>query len=124
MTSGMDRKASYPRGPYGPAMPTTRSPLVVLGGLVAVAFLPLLVMWVAVSDVGTFAYFFGFAIYFLVAHIALPGWVYLDATGRGSDSATAWTGLCFLVPVVGVVLYYFVGQPDAPYETDPRARAP
>jgi len=105
-------------------MPTTRSPLVVLGGLVAVAFLPLFVMWVAISDVGTFAYFVGFAIYFLVAHVALPGWVYLDATGRGSGSAAAWSGLCFLVPFVGFVVYYFLGQPDAPYEMGAEARAP
>ncbi len=105
-------------------MPTTRSPLAVLGGLVAIAFLPLVVMWVAISDVGTFAYFFGFAVYFLVVHVALPGWVYLDATGRGSDAATAWTGLCFLVPLLGVVAYYFIGQPDAAYEAGPDARAP
>lgn len=105
-------------------MPTTRSPIAVLGGLVAVAFLPLLVMWVAISDIGTFAYFFGFAVYFLTAHVVLPGWVYLDATGRGSDAATAWTALCFLVPVVGGVVYYVVGRPDAAYEAGPDARAP
>jgi high-affinity Fe2+/Pb2+ permease len=105
-------------------MPTTRSPLVVLGGLVAVAFLPLVIMWVAISDIGTFAYFLGFAIYFLVAHVALPGWVYLDATGRGSDSATAWTGLSFLVPFLGFAAYYFLGQPDAPYEAGAEAKAP
>jgi hypothetical protein len=104
-------------------MATTRSPLIVLGGLVAVAFLPLLVMWIVVTDVGTFAYFAGFALYFLVAHVALPGWVYLDATGRGSDAALAWTVLCFFLPFVGFVVYYFLGQPDAPYEVDPAARA-
>jgi len=105
-------------------MPTTRSPIAVLGGLVAVAFLPLLIMWVVISDLGTFAYFLGFAVYFLVAHVALPGWVYLDANGRGSDAATTWTGLCFLLPFVGFVVYYFVGQPDADYEVAPDARAP
>jgi hypothetical protein len=105
-------------------MATTRSPIVVLGGMVAVAFLPLLVMWVAISDLGTFAYFLGFAVYFLVAHVALPGWVYLDATGRGSDAATPWTVLCFFVPIVGVAAYYFVGQPDADYELGAEARAP
>ena len=120
----LDRKASYRRGSNIDVMPTTRSPIAVLGGLVAVAFLPLLVMWVAISDVGTFAYFLGFAIYFLVAHVVLPGWVYIDATGRGSDSAIAWTGLCFLVPFVGFAVYYFLGQPDAAYEVDPSARAP
>ncbi|WP_144904792.1 PLDc N-terminal domain-containing protein [Halobellus captivus] len=97
-------------------MATTRSPFIVLMGLIAVAFLPLLVMWVAVTDVGTFAYFAGFALYFLVAHLALPGWVYLDATGRGSDSAIGWTAFNFFVPFVGFVAYYFLGRPDAPYE--------
>jgi high-affinity Fe2+/Pb2+ permease len=105
-------------------MATTRSPFVVLGGLVAVAFVPLVAMWVAVSDLGTFAYFVGFVLYFLVAHVVLPGWVYLDATGRGSDSATAWAGICFFLPFVGFVAYYFLGQPDAPYEAEPSARAP
>ncbi|WP_049985582.1 PLDc N-terminal domain-containing protein [Halobellus rufus] len=96
-------------------MATTRSPFVVLAGLVAVAFLPLLVMWIAVTDLGTFAYFAGFGLYFVVAHLALPGWVYIDATGRGSDSATGWTVLAFLVPFVGFVAYYFLGRPDGPY---------
>ena len=102
-------------------MATTRSPLVVLGGLVAVAFLPLLVMWIVVTDVGTFAYFAGFALYFLVAHVALPGWVYIDATGRGSESAVGWTGICFFLPFVGFVAYYFLGRPDAPYEAGANA---
>lgn len=105
-------------------MATTRSPLAVLGGLVAVAFVPLAAMWIAISDLGTFAYFVGFALYFLVAHVALPGWVYIDATGRGSDSATAWAGICFFVPFAGFAAYYFVGQPDAPYEMGAEARAP
>jgi hypothetical protein len=104
-------------------MATTRSPLVVLGGLVILALLPLLVMWIAVTDAVTFAYFAAFALYFLVAHVALPAWVYIDATGRGSDSATGWTALCFLVPFVGFVVYYFLGQPDAPYEAGVRPRA-
>ncbi|MGQ4556364.1 PLDc N-terminal domain-containing protein [Halobellus sp. GM3] len=105
-------------------MATTRSPLVVLGGLVAVAFLPLVVMWIVVTDVVTFAYFAGFALYFLLAHVALPAWVYLDATGRGSDSAVGWTALSFLLPFVGFVAYFFLGRPDAPYEAgvDPRVR--
>jgi len=105
-------------------MATTRSPFVVLAGLVAVAFLPLLVMWFAVTEIVTFVYFAGFALYFLVAHLALPGWVYIDATGRGSDSAVGWTVLAFLVPFVGFAAYYFLGQPDAPYEVGPDARAP
>lgn len=105
-------------------MATTRSPLVVLGGLVAVAFVPVFVMWVAISDLGFAIYFFGFAVYFLVAHVALPGWVYLDANGRGSDSPLGWTALTFLLPLLGFVIYYFVGQPDAPHEieTGPQAR--
>ncbi|MFA1609731.1 PLDc N-terminal domain-containing protein [Halobellus rubicundus] len=104
-------------------MATTRSPLVVLGGLVAVAFVPLFVMWLVIADLGTLAYFFGFAVYFLVAHIALPGWVYLDANGRESGSPLGWTALAFLLPFLGFVIYYFVGQPDAPHEVeaDPRA---
>ncbi|RLM56721.1 hypothetical protein DVK02_09535 [Halobellus sp. Atlit-31R] len=104
-------------------MATTRSPIVVLGGLVAVAFLPLLVMWILVTDVGTLAYFVGFALYFLVAHVVLPGWVYLDATGRGSGAVISWTALCFFVPFVGFLAYYVIGQPDAPYEVDAPARA-
>lgn len=105
-------------------MATTRSPIAVLGGMVAVAFVPLVAMWVAISDLGTFAYFLGFALYFVVAHVALPGWVYIDATGRGSDSATAWAGICFFIPFAGFAAYYFLGQPDAAYEADPRARTP
>ncbi|WP_311170359.1 PLDc N-terminal domain-containing protein [Halobellus ordinarius] len=97
-------------------MATTRSPIVVLGGLLLVAFLPLIVMWIVVTDVGTFAYFAGFALYFLIAHVGLPGWVYLDATGRGSDSAVGWTALSFLLPVVGFIAYYVLGRPDATYE--------
>ena len=104
-------------------MATTRSPFVVLGGLVAVAFVPLFAMWLVVADAGTLAYFFGFALYFLVAHVALPGWVYLDANGRGSDASLTWTGIAFFVPVVGFAAYYFLGQPDAPHEVDAEPRA-
>ena len=105
-------------------MATTRSPIVVLVGLVAVAFLPLLAMWFFITDIGTFAYFAGFGLYFLVVHLALPGWVYIDATGRGSDSPIGWTVMAFFVPVIGFLVYYFLGQPDAPYEVNSDARAP
>ncbi|MFB6250644.1 MAG: PLDc N-terminal domain-containing protein [Halobellus sp.] len=103
-------------------MATTRSPLVLLGGLVTVAFIPLFAMWLVVADLGTLAYFFSFALYFLIAHVALPGWVYLDANGRGSDAPLTWTGITFLLPFVGFVAYYFLGQPDAPHRADADAR--
>ena len=105
-------------------MATTRSPLVLLGGLVAVAFVPLFAMWLVIADVGRLVYFFAFALYFIVAHVVLPGWVYLDANGRGSDAPLTWTGITFLLPFVGFVAYYFLGQPEAPHRTDADARPP
>jgi hypothetical protein len=98
-------------------MRTTRSPIVLLAGLVAAAFVPLVVMWAAVGGVEGAAYLVGFALYFLVVHVAIPGRVYVDARARGSTSAPAWTAFAFLVPLVGAAVYFLVGQrlasPDA-----------
>ncbi|MFC6826981.1 PLDc N-terminal domain-containing protein [Halopelagius fulvigenes] len=91
-------------------MATTRSPILILVGLVAAAFVPLAVMWAAVGGVEGVAYLLGFAVYFLVFHVALPGRVYFDARERGSNSVLAWTALAFFLPLVGAALYFLVGQ--------------
>ncbi|SFF78373.1 Phospholipase_D-nuclease N-terminal [Halopelagius inordinatus] len=91
-------------------MATTRSPILILVGLVAAAFVPLAAMWAVVGDVELLAYFLGFAVYFLVFHVAVPGHVYFDSRARGSNSVLAWTALSFLLPVVGAAVYFLVGQ--------------
>lgn len=95
-------------------MPSTRSPIVVLAGLLVVAFVPLLVMWVVIADAGLLGYFLGFALYFVVFHVALPARVYLDAVPLGREKALAWTALAFVVPLLGAMLYFLVGRPSRP----------
>jgi hypothetical protein len=97
-------------------MPSTRSPIVVLVGLLVVAFVPLLVMWAVIADVELLGYFLGFALYFVVFHVALPARVYLDAIPLGRDKALLWTALAFVVPLLGAALYFLLGRP-------PRAEA-
>jgi hypothetical protein len=92
-------------------MPSTRSPILLLAGLIAVAFVPLLVMWVVVGGTELLGYFVGFAVYFLVFHVALPAKVFLDARPHGRDRALLWTALAFVVPLLGAALYFLVGRP-------------
>ncbi|SFR35131.1 Phospholipase_D-nuclease N-terminal [Halogeometricum rufum] len=88
----------------------TRSPLVILAGLVLVAFVPLAVMWVTVAGWGGLGYLLGFAVYFLVFHVLVPARVYVHARDRGSNSKLAWTALAFVLPILGAALYFLVGM--------------
>jgi hypothetical protein len=99
-------------------MATTRSPMLILGVMVIAAFFPLIILWTVTTNLRSLLYFIGFALYFLIAHIALPGWVYLDANGRESDAALTWTITAFILPVIGFVCYYMLGQPDAPHRVE------
>jgi hypothetical protein len=91
-------------------MPSTRSPIVVLAGLVVVAAVPLVVMWAAVGGLELLGYLVGFAVYFLAVHVFVPARVYLDAVHRGRNGALTWTAVAFLLPLVGAALYVLVGR--------------
>ena len=86
-------------------MASLRSPLALFVGFFVFISVPLVAMWVSVGDVSLLAPLLGFMLYFLVAHVALPGWVYLDARSAGNGNAVAWTAVTFLVPVVGALVY-------------------
>ncbi|WP_380674389.1 PLDc N-terminal domain-containing protein [Salinigranum sp. GCM10025319] len=85
-------------------MASLRSPVVLFVGFLVFVTVPLVAMWVAVGDLALLARLGGFVVYFLVAHVALPAWVYLDARSAG-DNAVAWTVVAFLVPLVGALVY-------------------
>ncbi|ADQ68499.1 hypothetical protein C499_08442 [Halogeometricum borinquense DSM 11551] len=91
-------------------MATTRSPLAVLAGLVLVAFIPLVVMWVTVMGWDNLGYLLYFAIYFVVIHILLPSRVYIHARDHGSNAKLAWTALAFFIPLVGALVYFLVNM--------------
>jgi hypothetical protein len=86
-------------------MASLRSPVALFVGFFVFVSVPLVAMWVAVGDLSLLASLVGFMLYFLVAHVALPGWVYLDARAAGNDNAVAWTVVTFLVPFVGALVY-------------------
>jgi hypothetical protein len=86
-------------------MASLRSPLALFVGFFVFVSIPLVAMWVAVGDLSILAPLLGFMLYFLVFHVALPGWVYLDARSGGNGNAVAWTAVTFLVPVVGALVY-------------------
>jgi apolipoprotein N-acyltransferase len=86
-------------------MASLRSPVAIFVGFLVFVSLPLVAMWVSVGDPALLGRLLGFAVYFLVAHVALPAWVYLDARTAGNDSAVAWTVVTFLVPFVGALVY-------------------
>lgn len=87
----------------------TRSPLSLLALLVLAAFVPLVVMWVAVSGWDGIGYLIGFALFFLVFQVLVPARVYVHARANGSNAVLAWTGLAFVLPILGAVVYYLVG---------------
>jgi hypothetical protein len=89
-------------------MASLRSPLALFVGFFVFVSIPLVAMWVAVGDLSILAPLLGFMLYFLVFHVALPGWVYLDARSAGNDYAVAWTVLSFFVPLVGALVYLFL----------------
>jgi apolipoprotein N-acyltransferase len=86
-------------------MASLRSPVALFVGFFVFVTVPLVAMWIAVGDPAVLARLAGFALYFLVVHVALPGWVYLDARSAGNDYAVAWTVVTFLVPLVGALVY-------------------
>lgn len=86
-------------------MASLRSPVAIFAGFLVFVSVPLVAMWVSVGDVALLVRLFGFVVYFLVVHVALPAWVYLDARTAGDDSAVAWTVVTFLVPLVGALVY-------------------
>ncbi|MDS0295911.1 hypothetical protein [Halogeometricum luteum] len=88
----------------------TRSPLSLLALLVLAAFVPLVVMWVAVSGWGEIGYLIGFALFFVVFQVLVPARVYFHARANGRDAVLAWTGLAFVLPILGAVLYLLVGM--------------
>jgi hypothetical protein len=57
----------------------------------------------------------------LLITAGLTYWVYKDSSGRGGDNAALWaigTAVCCFIALIPlgvgiVVLYYFVGRPDA-----------
>lgn len=87
----------------------TRSPLSLLALLVLAAFVPLVAMWVAVSGWDGIGYLIGFALFFLVFQVLVPARVYVHARANGSNAVLAWTGLAFVLPVLGALVYYLVG---------------
>lgn len=87
----------------------TRSPLSLLALLVLAAFVPLVVMWVAVSGWDEIGYLIGFALFFLVFQVLVPARVYVHARANGSNAVLAWTGLAFVLPILGPLVYYLVG---------------
>lgn len=81
--------------------------LVLLLGLVVLAFAPLAVLWSARLDAGYLGLFAGFVGYFLAFHVYAPYRVHRDATRRGAN-ATLWTVVAFFLSLVGVGAYYLV----------------
>ena len=86
-------------------MASLRSPLALFVGFFVFVTVPLVAMWIAVGDLALLLPLAGFVVYFLAVHVALPGWVYLDARSSGNDHAVAWTVVAFLVPLVGGLVY-------------------
>ena len=89
-------------------MASLRSPVALFVGFLVFVSIPLVAMWLAVGDLTLLARLGAFALYFLVAHVALPAWVYLDARPAEHSSAVAWTVVTFLVPFVGALVYLLV----------------
>jgi hypothetical protein len=87
--------------------------LLLLLAFVALAFVPLVLLWgtrLSAGPLGGFAgvgVFVGFVAYFLVFHVYLPYRVYADARRRGAN-APAWTAVAFFLPLLGVVAYFLV----------------
>ena len=78
--------------------------LVLLFGLVVLAFAPLAVLWSTRLDAGYLGLFAVFVGYFLVFHVYAPYRVHRDATRRGAN-ATLWTVVAFFLSVVGLAAY-------------------
>lgn len=78
--------------------------LLLLVGLLVLAFVPLVVLWSTRLDPAPLGLFVAFVGYFLAVHVYLPYRVHRDATRRGAD-ATLWTIAAFFLPLVGVAAY-------------------
>ena len=81
--------------------------LVLLLGLVVLAFAPLAVLWSTRLDAGYLGLFVVFAGYFLAFHVYAPYRVHRDAARRGAN-ATLWAAVAFFLSLVGVGAYYLV----------------
>ena len=79
--------------------------LVLLFGLIVLAFVPLIVLWSMRLSLGQLGLFVGFAGYFLAFHVYAPYRVNRDATRRGAN-ATLWTAVAFFLSFVGVAAYF------------------
>ena len=86
-------------------MAQTRSPALLLVGLVLLLFLPMVAMWAIAGPGDLLGPFLLFGVYFLVGHVAVPGWVYLDATRRADRWRTLFTAVAFFIPIAGPVGY-------------------
>ena len=84
-------------------MARTRSPALLLVGLVLLLFVPMAVMWAVAGPGELLGRFLLFGVYFLVGHVAVPGWVYLDATRRADRWRARGAAGAVLVPVAGPV---------------------
>lgn len=45
-----------------------------------------------------------------ILFIGLPLWTYLDAQKHSSNSPPLWALLVFLVPLIGLILYFLLGR--------------
>lgn len=85
-------------------MANLRGTLTFALGLVALLAVPLLVLWVTQFGIGATLAVVPPA---LLLFVAVPGWTYLDARGRGLETGRAawWSALTFLLPLVGLLAY-------------------
>ena len=81
--------------------------VVLLFGLVVLAFVPLAVLWASRLGLTTGGLFVAFVGYFLAVHVYAPYRVYRDATRRGAN-ATLWTAVAFFLSLVGLAAYLLV----------------
>jgi hypothetical protein len=86
-------------------MAQTRSPALLLVGLVLLVFVPMVVMWIVVGAGDLLVPFFAFSVYFLIGHVLVPGWIYLDATRRADRWRTLFTAVAFFIPIAGPLSY-------------------
>ena len=58
--------------------------------------------------VGAVAVLIGILVF--VATVAMIGWTYFDAQKHSSHPAFLWAIVVFLVPLLGLVLYFLLGR--------------
>lgn len=77
--------------------------------LLAIVLFGLVVLVAVRFGVVAVAMVVGVGLYAIVAHVALPLWVYTDARRHGR-AATAWAAATFFVPVVVAPVYVFLAR--------------